>query len=154
MNEDNNQLNEDNNQVNEGINKDNTKVNDLSEDELLQKIKTLEEKEKMINSSISDLKVEINESEIELNNINKNSYTQSNNLSYIKDELSNSQNKFKINLKIYNEIKDKVKNKEMEIPELFVDEFKLFEYFEKENINDEEKLKLYYTKIFKKNYVY
>lgn len=110
--------------------------------ELLNILNKLEKNEKKINSQIKDIQENITETD---NDISKN-LSINKNLNKLKDNYNNLRNRFDSNIKIYIDMKEKIDNKEINIPDMFESDFKIFKYFNDNNIEDKEEQFLYYQK--------
>lgn len=122
---------------------------------LIEKIKNLEEKDKNINNKITNLKKNISDSEIYINN-NNDITKKLEHINKVANNLNNLKSKFNANQEVYNKIKNKINNKEIEIPDLFKIDFMIFKHLEDNNIvNYDEKLNYYIEKYPKEiNYHY
>lgn len=115
-----------------------------NKNELLEKIKKLEEEENTLtesNNLFNEKKKNLNKSITEkINNNNKIE----NKIKEVKDKNKEVKNKFNCNLKVYNQLKDKINSNEMEIPEIFEEDFKIFKYLDENKINDNDEMFEYY----------
>jgi len=118
----------------------------ISKENLLKKINELENQEQNIDDTIDELKENIEESENYIND-NNNNITE-NKLSIIKDKYESIKSRFDANIKVYEEIKDKIINNDMEIPDIFKYDYEIFKYLEDNNIvKYDEKFNIYKEKI-------
>ena len=150
-----------NNSDNDNLNKDNTTDNyndnkittdnyddninnlnhNLDVDNLKERIEELEKKKNLIDSNINDIENQIGVNE---DNLYSN---------YQKIEKKNLiLSKYKINQDIFNKLKEKILKKEIKIPELFINDYKIFKYLEDNNIIDKDNRIKYYEENYKNNY--
>tara|TARA_B110000208_G_C11797434_1_gene440283 strand:- start:672 stop:1487 length:816 start_codon:yes stop_codon:yes gene_type:complete len=131
------------NNINKHINNTNNEIfipnldtnNNESSDiisDLSQKIERLKNKDNNINTDINNIKKNISK----YNTFNSNMFDQKKKIYKNIETRENALNEFNADKDVFNKIKNKVSNNEIEIPELFLDKFPIFKYFDENNIED------------------
>jgi hypothetical protein len=129
---------------------DNDNDNYINQEELLNKIKLLEQKESELNKNINSINDNITASEnYVLDNLENKQI-----LDNTKLQLKELKSRFNNNIKIYNELKFKILNKEIEIPELLKYDYIIFKYCDDNNINNNNDILNIYLDKYPKNINY
>jgi len=120
----------------------------LSKEDLLKRINDLENQELTIDDTIDQLKENIEESEDYISSNNNNNKKKEDKLNIIKNKHESTKSRFDANLKVYEEIKSKIVNNEIDIPDIFQYDYEIFKYIEDNNIVDyDEKFNIYKEKM-------
>ena len=128
----------------------NNNNNYINQEDLLQKIKLLEQKESELNENINSISENITVSENYILDNLENKQT----LDNTKLKIAELKSRFENNIKIYNNLKFKILNKETEIPELLKYDYIIFKHCDDNNIKDKDKILQIYLDKYPKNINY
>ena len=150
--ENNNDEKENNNDENNNDEKENNNdennndLSKLSHDELSKLINDLSNNKKNIENNISDIKNTLTETEENNNELKKKFNIKKKKFDKEKDIYDEYKSRFDANSVVYNTIKNDIINNDLEIPELFINDYNIFKYLEENNIIDYETKLNYYIK--------